>query len=46
MAKQEPEKMEKEVVVKDDGRRLIYYRFSPTTKPAPAQNAARGEHQA
>ena len=32
--------MQKETVIKDDGRRLIYYRFVPETAPDDAPRGA------
>lgn len=45
MPEQEAEHMRKEVVTKEDGRRLIYYRFEPAT-PSREPEPAQGEHQA
>jgi len=32
--------MQKEAIVKEDGRRLIYYRFVPEASEPPAESAA------
>ena len=37
--------MEKETVVKDDGRRLIYYRFVPAAATAPPQVPTRAPRE-
>jgi hypothetical protein len=37
--------MEKETVVKDDGRRLIYYRFVPASPAAPAEASPRAPRE-